>query len=233
MLISLTVKHNDTIIPKQASRENRMQLIKTTEINEDISPIDSEISRESAAHISGGKDMRAMSDLDWRAPYVLTLLLIASRMDIRDRRVPNLLWLGFIPAINLSTPTTGPVKGSNTLQPAISVLMMASIALLFFGLGFFGGADMKAVISISYVFPFQVRPAFPQITGSVWLSLSTLINASLISTVISFASGTRSEAADRSGEGRPFLPLLTLGFISALALGDPFTIAVSHLLGIL
>ncbi len=172
-----------------------------------------------------------MSGLDWRALYIFSLLCIASWTDIRARKVPNLLWLGFIPGRFLSAPMTETVQAPDSLQPARSVLMMLVIALLLFGLGFFGGADMKAVISLSYVFPFQTRPALSPSPVPVWLPLSTLTNASLISTLVLLATRYHGKATKRCGEHLPFLPLITMGFIIALAVGDPFTMVVSQLLG--
>jgi len=175
-----------------------------------------------------------MSDPFLRRLYVLTLLLLASWMDIRSGKISNLLWLGFIPFSRFfSFLAVRSSQGLECLQLVISVLAAASLALLFFRLGFFGGADMKAIISISHVFPFQVRPVLSSISNPVWLPLSTLINASLASVSISLVARKRRRELGESEDKTPFLPFISLGFIVALATGDPFTIIVHYLLGLL
>ena len=166
--------------------------------------------------------------------YVLTLLSIASWMDFKAGKISNLIWLGFIPASRFfSFLTVGSSQRLECLQLVISVLAAASLALLFFKLGFFGGADMKAIISISHVFPFQVRPVLSSISTPVWLPLSTLINASLASVSISLVARERRRELGESEDKTPFLPFISLGFIVALAIGDPFTMIVHYLLGVL
>ena len=93
-------------------------------------------------------------------------------------------------------------------------------------------ADMKAILSISHVFPTQVRPVLSPTSVSVWLPLSALINATLVSTLVSSTTQAHCKYLYRRGGETPFLPVLTLGFVVALAIGDPFTTVVKHLLSI-
>ena len=174
-----------------------------------------------------------MSHLFWKGLFVAILLLVASWMDIKTRRISNLFWLGFIPVsrfvILLLTRSS---EYSYWVQLAVSIFAATSLALLFFKLGFFGGADLKAILSISHVFPTQVRPILSPTSVSVWLPLSALINASLVLAMASAVIQAQQRHPYRIKRETPFLPVLTLGFVVALVVGDPFTTIVKHLLSI-
>jgi ABC-type cobalt transport system substrate-binding protein len=111
----------------------------------------------------------------------------------------------------------------------IPVLIMGLVNLLFFELGFYGGADVKAILSLLHVFPLRERPLFYSVP--LWIPLSTLIDASLFSTFASFTIRGRRGAVLKGGEGLPFLPFITLGYATALVLGDPFTVVVTYIMG--
>lgn len=174
-----------------------------------------------------------MSYLIWKILYVLALLLAVSWMDIKTGRISNLFWLGFIPVSRfVSLILARSSEYSYWVQLAFSAFTATALALLFFKLGFFGGADMKAILSISLVFPTQVRPILSPTSASVWLPLSALINASLISALVSSTTQAHRGHLYRKGGKTPFLPVLTLGFAVALVIGDPFTTVVKRLLSI-
>ncbi len=163
--------------------------------------------------------------------YVFAWLSVASWIDLKDGKIPNMIWLGFVPASKFfSLLTLGWTRSTRSLQLVVSVLAAVSLAILFFGLGFFGGADMKAVISVSHVFPFQVNPILSSISAPVWIPLSMLVNASLASTVYSLAVRVHHWPSGNAGEKTRLLPFLTLGFIVAITVGDPFTVVVKDCL---
>jgi hypothetical protein len=174
-----------------------------------------------------------MSNLLLTTFYVLALLSLASWIDLKIGKIPNLIWLGFIPASRfLSLLTLRWAEDTCIPQLVVSVLATVSLALLFFELGFFGGADMKAVISVSHIFPLQVNPILSSTSAPVWVPLSMLVNASLASTVYSFTIRVHQGPSRNAGEKTCFLPFLALGFIVAMVIGDPFTIVVNLSLGI-
>ncbi len=165
-----------------------------------------------------------MSAPYWRIPCLLVLLLVASRLDIKTGKVPNLLWLGSLPLSEfLLSESEGGAPHLHAIQAAAPVMAATLVALFLYRIGFFGGADMKAVISIAHVFPFPTCPILSCFSDPVWLPLSALINGSLASTfVLALTQEDRPARSERQAKIE-FLPFLSFGFIMASVFGDPFT----------
>ncbi|HDM36166.1 MAG TPA: peptidase A24 [Candidatus Syntrophoarchaeum butanivorans] len=90
-----------------------------------------------------------------REVLAIPFLLYACYSDIKWRRVTNKLW---IPMIGLGVPfliVDFIEKGINSILPAlISIVLVFLLVYALYYLGVFGGADAKALISISILIPF-------------------------------------------------------------------------------
>ena len=108
--------------------------------------------------------------------------------------MPNELWgVVFVVALPLVITDMLMQGGSYLLHTAISVVSIYIVVYLLFRLGAFGGADAKALIALSFIFP-----AFPDIVAFGYgiplsgvpflniLAFSTLVNAIVLTTVVPF-----------------------------------------------
>lgn len=104
------------------------------------------------------------------------MLGIASILDIRTRNISNKLWLAFLPFSILVTLLT--ITADLTQIPLIvtSIVVTSGIALLIFYLGLYGGADAKALISLSIAHPIASIPPLQ----APMLPLTTLTNSLLL-----------------------------------------------------
>jgi len=102
-----------------------------------------------------------------------TMLGIASFLDIRTREISNKLWLAFLPFSTLVILLT--IVTDLTQIPLIvtSIAITSGIALLIFYLGLYGGADAKALISLSIAHPTASIPPL----HTPMLPLTTLTNS--------------------------------------------------------
>ncbi|KAF5415519.1 MAG: Preflagellin peptidase [Candidatus Methanogaster sp.] len=89
----------------------------------------------------------------------LIFLLHSCRCDLKTRTVPNELWgVVFVAALPLVI-ADALAQGSRYLMFAtVSVVSTYVVVYILFRLGAFGGADAKALIALSFIFP-----AFPDI----------------------------------------------------------------------
>lgn len=122
----------------------------------------------------------------------LIFLLYSCRRDLKTRTVPNELWgVVFVAALPLVIADALAQGSRYLLHTAVSVVGIYVFVYILFRLGAFGGADAKALIALSFIFP-----AFPDITvfgyglplsGAPPLNIfafSTLANAVLLTIVV-------------------------------------------------
>ena len=102
-----------------------------------------------------------------------TMLGIASFLDIRTREISNKLWLAFLPVSALVTLLTIITDLTQIPLIATSIAITSGIALLIFYLGLYGGADAKALISLSIAHPTASIPPL----HTPMLPLTTLTNS--------------------------------------------------------
>jgi len=131
---------------------------------------------------------------------VLPLLLKASYHDLRTREVPNKLWLLMLFALPFTIIDV--YLAGTALYALASVGISVAFALVLFYFFKVGGADAKALIVLSMVYPvfaFMVATLF-------FSSFFALL------TVTVLAIGMKKKVWVI-----PFAPFLTLGFAVALA----------------
>lgn len=105
-----------------------------------------------------------------------TMLGIASFLDIRTREISNKLWLVFLPFSTLVTLVTIINGLTQATLIVTSIAVTSGIALLIFYLGLYGGADAKALISLSIAHPIASIPPLQ----TPMLPLTTLTNSLLL-----------------------------------------------------
>lgn len=100
-----------------------------------------------------------------RITIVASFLLYTCQLDMKTRRVPNKVWLIMIgvgtPFVLYDLSTQGT---SYLIRLVVSVVLIYSVMAFIFYMGHyiggvFGGADAKAIIVLSYLFP-----VYPQMT---------------------------------------------------------------------
>jgi preflagellin peptidase FlaK len=113
----------------------------------------------------------------------LILLSYASWHDYRIREVPNEVWVLLAPlGLILSLAQIFIASQGSLITLALSFLTLTGIALALFFLGFFGGADAKALICLSLILPFSPASLRPYLgTISLLFPLSIFDNAILTS----------------------------------------------------
>lgn len=124
---------------------------------------------------------------------VASVFTVASYTDLKSRSVPNQLWEAAIP-LAVCLATLHLIFKPSHLIPAITVLgLILTVGGWLFRRGWFGGADVKALILLSVAMPFHAFPA--------------LMTASLAS----YLYGKQARKKEV-----PFLPFLLLGFTASL-----------------
>lgn len=106
----------------------------------------------------------------------MTMLGIASFLDIRTREVPNKLWTIFLPFSTLVTALSIIEDPTQVTLIVTSIVVTSGIALLIFYLGLYGGADAKALITLSIAHPIASIPPLQ----TLMLPLTTLTNSLLL-----------------------------------------------------
>lgn len=111
----------------------------------------------------------------------LAFLVQASRMDLRSRIVPNRAWKIMLMALIPLTLLELLLVGHSTLELYLALfqaVFVISLAYLFYRVGFYGGADAKALMVLAVTFPFypEVHP-FPVLMKGFSFAFSTLANA--------------------------------------------------------
>ncbi len=122
----------------------------------------------------------------------LIFLLYSCRSDLKTRTVRNELWgVVFVAALPLVIADALAQGSGYILHTAVSVIGIYVFVYILFRLGAFGGADAKALIALSFIFP-----AFPAITAFGYglplsgtppldiFAFSTLANAVLLTIVV-------------------------------------------------
>ncbi|MFQ6084868.1 MAG: A24 family peptidase C-terminal domain-containing protein [Candidatus Bathyarchaeia archaeon] len=121
-----------------------------------------------------------------RVLITLIVFSLGAWSDIRTREVSNYLWLFYYP-VGVLLGTLGIfLADGDWIYYLFSVVMSAAFAIIFFYVGFFGGADAKALIGLSLILPYLppsitffrgVLPGYP-------LPVTVLFNSSLVSIVV-------------------------------------------------
>ncbi len=110
----------------------------------------------------------------------ILILLYASYTDIKTRKASNILWIiiGITGGLLLIIEFIF-VGFENELTLLFIPMMMIIIYLLFQFLPFFGGADVKALMSLAILVPFEPRIFIFPIWGSImpftWIILSNSV----------------------------------------------------------
>lgn len=90
-----------------------------------------------------------------------TFLSIASAFDLKNREVPNRIWLIFLP-ISIGTTAFNFLLHPNLiLLSLISITITSTIAITIFYLGLYGGADAKALITLCVSHPISTSLLLP------------------------------------------------------------------------
>ena len=153
---------------------------------------------------------------------VLSFMLYASWSDIKTREVSNKVW-AFLGPIGLALTLaniylTGYYSKLNVLALSFSVTTALAVALFY--LGFFGGADAKALICLSLALPYVPTEVFKSALVFIpLLPLSVFTNAILSSVLVIFYVLIRNFVRFASGkslfEGLESEPI-TKKFVSLL-----------------
>jgi preflagellin peptidase FlaK len=89
-----------------------------------------------------------------------SFLIIASILDIKDREIPNILWKIFIPISVVIVISNLYLNPNNLLLTLISIVTTTTISLIIFYLGLYGGADVKALITLSISHPISLNTLY-------------------------------------------------------------------------
>ncbi len=111
-------------------------------------------------------------------------LVYASKLDLEKREVPNRIWKYMILTISPLTAIEIFLFDQIYLA-AFQAVFVISLALLFYYLGFYGGADAKALIALAILYPiYPDLYQFPLFKGFSF-AFSTLFNAVIFAPIIS------------------------------------------------
>jgi preflagellin peptidase FlaK len=119
-----------------------------------------------------------------RIVIALSMLIIASALDVKKREINDILWIGFGSIAFLLIIISGnPWETAKTVGLA---MIIAPIALVIWRLGIFGGADALCLIVLAGLAPMA------SVTGT-WVSpITPLTNAAIISIIPLFANLARN-----------------------------------------
>lgn len=151
---------------------------------------------------------------------VVPVLVWAAYRDVKTRRVPNRTWLPlgglavvlFVWEGVTSFAAGGPVWTFFIVGTTISLLIVAPASYLFWRFGAFGGADAKALIVLSLLFP--IYPAYEvgpyllplEITPTGAFALTILTNTVVVGACYPLALAIRNSLAGR------FTPVMFVGW---------------------
>lgn len=93
-------------------------------------------------------------------------LAIGSAFDLRTREVPDIVWLAFGPTGAILTLVRLIIQPTLIFSALVSLALTVGASLAMQFLGFWGGADTKALICLGLTLPIAPR-AFPSIMGSL------------------------------------------------------------------
>src|SRR5574340_153590 len=114
----------------------------------------------------------------------LTMLLIASVLDIKKREINDILWIGF-GAVAAVLVVISPDPWSTVKSVGISMII-APIVLVIWRFGIFGGADAFCLIVLGALAPMA------SLQGNTITPMTTLTNAAIMSVVPLFANLARN-----------------------------------------
>jgi len=129
----------------------------------------------------------------YRVVFSLIILAYACYSDIRKRSVSNIVWLVMVGVGIIFAGYFIVVQGISSLTPFIlSATITGAVSYIFFRLGLFGAADVKALICIALLFPTQPGftilshnfPLFDAFVPMVFpFALTVLLNAAVLALV--------------------------------------------------
>ena len=88
-----------------------------------------------------------------------SMLAIASILDIKNREVPDKIWLlsaaagAIVAALALFSDGEASDRAASAIHYAIGIAIISPIGYLAYRTGLFGGADPKALVAIAVIFP--------------------------------------------------------------------------------
>lgn len=122
------------------------------------------------------KKMRVLQTL-----LSLTFLSVASAFDLKTMEVPNRLWVVFIPLSAVTAVANVLANPGQLHLTVMSIAFTTLIAAAIFYIGLYGGADAKALITLSIAHPTQIQLTHPLTLPFLPL---TVFNNSLILMVL-------------------------------------------------
>ena len=133
--------------------------------------------------------------------FVLACFGYASYTDIKTRRVPNRLWLAMLPPGLVFVY----LEQLNYIWVLGVFLLCCIFGYTYFQLGWWGGADMKAIAILALYFPYMLHP-FPLV---IWI----LLISSIISALVDWKAIIRLNLKSKS----PYMPSLTASILITTA----------------
>jgi len=158
-----------------------------------------------------------------RLSACLAVLCVAAVLDVREREVPDRLWLFSSPFLVSLTAISLALGYEPAWPTAVSMLLATAVGLLIFSSGLAGGADAKALIFMAISCPIShVEPLLPshKLVPLASFSNSLLISAitSIILLVRNVAWKLRTGRSFFEGLGDISLPVKALILISGYKL---------------
>lgn len=149
----------------------------------------------------------------------IVFLILGSWSDIKTREVSNKLWIVALPVVTVITVFKIYFSSGLLLLYLVSMFLSIVVSIAIFEVGFFGGADAKAMISLGValpLFPGLFHPVFGYFHP--FFPLTVLINSflfSLLSIVYVIAKNTvwklhSAQPIFEGFEGESFLKKLLL-----------------------
>ncbi len=106
----------------------------------------------------------------------LAFLIVASKMDLDKREVPNKVWKYMFLAIFPLT-LIELIVYNELLIAVVQTVLVVGLSLLFYYLGLYGGADAKALIVLAVLFPHYPEFLFFPLYRGLSFAFSTLFNS--------------------------------------------------------
>jgi len=154
-----------------------------------------------------------MFDLEFIKIIIVAICLVyASYSDIRRGEVSNKVW-SFLIIVGLVFLITDFV-----FVPLLcSIIMMSIIMFAFYRFEWFAGADVKAMLCLSILYPYFINPtSLPSFPSSFCFPLLPFPITALNILFFSSLSGALYTIFTRKKGGIPFLPHITIGWIVVL-----------------
>ena len=107
----------------------------------------------------------------------LAFLIYSSILDLKDRRVPNRVWIWMLATLLPFTVYEVTFRVDEILFAVIGTLLVIALSIFFYAIKAYGGADAKALIVIALTFPFYPEISPFLIAKGTVLALSTLANS--------------------------------------------------------